>query len=61
MENADILKAVTKVADHARHVISEEMVICKFLLVKVAPDACSLINSLAKFLEGVLSFKALVL
>ena len=32
METANILKAVTNVANHERHVISEEKVVCKFLL-----------------------------
>ena len=43
METAYILKAVTKVAigDHERHVISQELVICKFLLVNPATSATS--------------------
>ena len=31
-----------------------------FLQLKVSQDPCSLINSLAKFLEGVLSWKAII-
>ena len=31
-----------------------------FLQLKVSQDPCSLINSLAKFLEGVLSWKAVI-
>ena len=33
------MKAVTNVVNHERHVISEEMVICKFLLVNPATSA----------------------
>ena len=36
MEPADILKEVMNVAYHERHVISEDRVICKFLLVNTA-------------------------
>ena len=39
MEPADILKAVTNDTDHDRYVISEAMVICKFLLVNLATSA----------------------
>ena len=39
MYPTNILKAVTSVADHGRQVISEDMVICKFLLVNLARSA----------------------
>ena len=39
METANILKAVTNVVDHERHVISEKVVISKFLLVNPATSA----------------------
>ena len=39
METADILKAVTNVADHEGHLLSEDMVIYKFLLVNPASIA----------------------
>ena len=42
MKTADILKAVlTNVADHKSYVISEEMVICKYLRVDSATSATS--------------------
>ena len=33
------MKAVTNVADHERHVVREEILICKFLLVNLATSA----------------------
>ena len=39
MEPADSSKAVTNVADHERHVRSEDVVICKLLLVNPATSS----------------------
>ena len=41
MQTADVLKAVTNDADHERHAISEDMVVCKFLMVNPASSATS--------------------
>ena len=41
MEFADILKALTNVADHERYLIREDTVICKFLLVNLTCYKCN--------------------
>lgn len=41
METADVLKAVTNIADHERHRPDKEKALCKFLLVTPATSATS--------------------